>query len=353
MGDQITADVVVSNGAARLENVVVVKKGTGAPPAPSGASLKPGADEQVPDFALLNQDGKRVHLGQYRGKAVLLTFIYTRCPLADYCPLMTHNFAQIEKGLAKTPDVYAKTHLLSISFDPKYDTPEVLRKYASAFVDDQKKPPFDHWEFASILEPERPEITRFFNLFYSEAGGQVTHSLSTNIIDPDGHIYRSYYDNDWKPADVLSDLTALVADPARERTAISSGRARLFLTEGPEGSPARARECAMTPPEKPEKLSEDDAASERSSQFTTVSGHPIRRLYTPADLARRGPGARSWRSRRAAVHARHSPRDVSLAAVDHASIRGLWNGRRYQCALSIFAGAGAERAFRWPSTCPR
>jgi protein SCO1/2 len=226
VGDQITADVVVSNGAARLENVVVVKKGTGAPPAPSGASLKPGADALTPDFALVNQDGKRVHLDQYRGKAVLLTFIYTRCPLPDYCPLMTHNFAEIEKGLAKTPDLYAKTHLLSISFDPKYDTPEVLRKYASAFVDERKKAAFDHWEFASILEPERADISQFFNLFYSEAGGQVTHSLSTNIIAPDGHVYRSYYDNDWKPADVLSDLTAAVANAPQERSAISSGRDR-------------------------------------------------------------------------------------------------------------------------------
>jgi protein SCO1 len=221
VGDQITADVVVSNGEARLENVVVVKKGTGAPPAPTGASLKPHANDQVPDFALVNEDGKRVHLGQYRGKAVLLTFIYTRCPLPDYCPLMSHNFAQIEKGLAKTPDVYAKTHLLSISFDPKYDTPPVLRKYASAFVDDQKKPAFDHWEFASILEPERADIARFFNLFYSETDGQVTHSLITNIIAPDGRVYRSYYDNDWKPADVLSDLTALVGDPSQERSALS------------------------------------------------------------------------------------------------------------------------------------
>jgi protein SCO1/2 len=221
VGDQITADVVVSDGEAHLENVVVVKKGTGAPPAPSGASLKPDAKDQVPDFALVNEDGKRVHLGQYRGKAVLLTFIYTRCPLADYCPLMSHNFAEIEKGLAKTPDAYAKTHLLSISFDPKYDTPEVLRKYASAFVDDQKKPPFDHWEFASILEPERADIARFFNLFYNETDGQVTHSLSTNIIAPDGRVYRSYYDNDWKPADVLSDLTALVDNPSQERSALS------------------------------------------------------------------------------------------------------------------------------------
>jgi protein SCO1/2 len=135
---------------------------------------------------------------------------------------MTRNFAEIEKGLAKSPDVYAKTHLLSISFDPKNDTPEVLRKYASAFVDERKKAAFDHWEFASILEPERADISRFFNLFYSEAGGQVTHSLSTNIIAPDGHVYRSYYDNDWKPADVLSDLTAAVANAPQERTAISS-----------------------------------------------------------------------------------------------------------------------------------
>jgi protein SCO1/2 len=224
VGDQITADVVVSNGEARLENVVVVKKGTGAPPAPSGASLKQGADALTPDFALVNQDGKRVHLDQYRGKAVLLTFIYTRCPLPDYCPLMTHNFAEIEKGLAKTPEVYAKTHLLSISFDPKYDTPAVLRKYASAFVDEQKKPAFDHWEFASILEPERADIARFFNLFYNETDGQVTHSLSTDIIAPDGRVYRSYYDNDWKPADVLSELTALVANPPQERTAITSTR---------------------------------------------------------------------------------------------------------------------------------
>ena len=65
-------------------------------------------------------------------------------------------------------------------------------------------------------------ISRFFNLFYSEAGGQVTHSLSTNIIAPDGHVYRSYYDNDWKPADVLSDLTKAVANAPQERTAISS-----------------------------------------------------------------------------------------------------------------------------------
>ncbi len=76
--------------------------------------------------------------------------------------------------------------------------------------------------FASILEAEQADIARYFNLFYNQTDGQITHSLSTNIIAPDGRVYRSYYDNDWKPADVLNDLTALAANPSQERTAISS-----------------------------------------------------------------------------------------------------------------------------------
>jgi protein SCO1/2 len=227
VGDQITADIVVGNGEAKLENVVVVKKGPGtAPASPSGANRQPGAGDKVPDFALLNEDGKRVHLDQYHGKAVLLTFIYTRCPLPDYCPLMSHNFAQIEQSLTKTPAVYSKTHLLSISFDPKYDTPAVLRKYANAYVADPKKPRFDHWEFASILEPEKTDVARFFNLFLSDDGGQITHSMSTAIIDPAGNLYRTYPDNSWKPMDVLNDLTAAVTAPVQERSSLPSSHDR-------------------------------------------------------------------------------------------------------------------------------
>ena len=137
-GDQITADVVVTPDHIQLKNIVVVKKSDGKS-APTGAQLQPSEREgPVPDFALVNQDGKRISLRQYRGRSVLLTFIYTRCPLPDYCPLMSHNFAQIEKALVQTPDVYGKTHLLSISFDSQNDTPKVLRRYATAFVTDRR-----------------------------------------------------------------------------------------------------------------------------------------------------------------------------------------------------------------------
>jgi protein SCO1/2 len=229
VGDQITADIVVANGEGKLENVVVVKKGDGKAPAasPSGENRQPGAGDKVPNFALLNQDGKQVHLDQFHGKAVLLTFIYTRCPLPDYCPLMSHNFAQIEKNLTQTPELYKKTHLLSISFDPKYDTPPVLRKYADSFVADPKKPPFDHWEFVAITPAEQTDIARFFNLFLSNDGpGQIGHSMATAIITPDGQLYRTYPDNSWKPADVLNDLTAAAAGPAQERSALPSSQNR-------------------------------------------------------------------------------------------------------------------------------
>jgi protein SCO1 len=207
-GDQITADVVVGDNQVRLENVVVVKKSDGKS-APPGAQLQPSEQGgPVPDFTLVNQDGKRIHVGQYHGKSVLLSFIYTRCPLPDYCPLMTHNFAEIEKELANSPELYGKTHLLSISFDSDYDKPPVLRKYAKAFVADRGARTFEHWEFATVPAAEKSEVTKFFDVFVSEEQGQITHSLSTAIISPDGHIFKNYNGNDWKPADVLEDLKA-------------------------------------------------------------------------------------------------------------------------------------------------
>lgn len=209
-GDQITADVVVTPNQVRLENIVVVKKSDGknSPGAQSGPADR---DAQAPDFALVNQDGKRIHLGQYRGKAVLLTFIYTRCPLPDYCPLMSHNFAEIEKQLVNSPEAYAKTHLLSISFDSQYDTPKVLRNYARAFTADRGTKTFDHWEFATIPAAEEKDVTKFFDVFMTHEQGQITHSLETAILSPDGRVCKSYTGNDWRPADVLTDLKSCAA----------------------------------------------------------------------------------------------------------------------------------------------
>jgi protein SCO1/2 len=223
-GDEITADVLVGQNEIHLENVVVVKKAEGGT-SPPGAQLQPSdRGTPVPDFAMVNQDGQRIRLGQYRGKAVLLTFIYTRCPLPDYCPLMTHNFAEIEKELMKLPEIDAKTHLLSISFDSEYDGPQVLRKYARAFLPDRGPHTFEHWEFATLATAEKSAVTKFFDVFVNEERGQITHSMSTAILSPDGHIYKGYNGNDWKPADVLADLKACAGGEDSEKISQSLRR---------------------------------------------------------------------------------------------------------------------------------
>ena len=205
-GDEITADVVVTNNGAYLENIVVTKKAVPGAAKPSGAAHEPKPGEAVPDFALIDQDGKRIHLSAFRGDVLLVTFIYTRCPFPDFCPLVSRNFAQIYAQLRKDPALSSKKiRLLSVSFDPKYDTPAVLRKYARTFDPTTGGNPFDRWEFAAVPAKQLPAIADFFGLYYNVAGDQITHSLSTTVINPDGTVYKWYEDNDWKPADLIQD----------------------------------------------------------------------------------------------------------------------------------------------------
>jgi protein SCO1/2 len=128
-GQSIRATLVVTSNDVWLEGVVVTEEAK--PPSTALAPKESGRTvlgKEVPDFQLINQDGKRIHFHQYHGKALLLTFIYTRCPLPDYCPLMSKNFARILDTVSRDQPLSATTHLLSISLDPEYDKPAVLRE---------------------------------------------------------------------------------------------------------------------------------------------------------------------------------------------------------------------------------
>jgi protein SCO1/2 len=204
-GDEITADIVVTDTDSYLENIVVTKKGTGSANTTGPAHL-PQPGEKVPDFALVNQDGKRIHLRSYQGSVLLVTFIYTRCPFPTFCPLVSQNFAKIYAQLRKDPAMDSKKiRLLTISFDPKHDTPEVLKRYAARFNSTTGGNPFARWEFAAVPAKELPKVANFFGLYYSVSGDQIVHSLSTSVISPDGTIYKWYEDNSWKPGDLLQD----------------------------------------------------------------------------------------------------------------------------------------------------
>jgi protein SCO1/2 len=205
-GDEITADVVVTDdGTAYLENIVVTKKGDGK--GSTGTSNPPKPGDKVPDFAMVNQDGKRIHLGEFQGDVLLVTFIYTRCPFPDYCPLVSKNFSKIYASLKKDPSLGPKIRLLSVSFDPEHDTPAVLRQYAQTFRATTGGDPFARWQFAVVPAKELTNVANFFGLYFSAQGDQIVHSMSTTVISPDGTVYKWYQDNDWKPADLVEDAT--------------------------------------------------------------------------------------------------------------------------------------------------
>ena len=212
-GDRITAKIIVPlkipNGhgytSPMLDKIVVIAQ---ARPdyKPMVQYHVPAQGDEVPDFTLLNQSGRTVHLSQFKGKVLLATFIYTRCQMADFCPRMSTNFADIDKALATDPGLYARTHLLSISFDPAYDTPAVLKRYGASYTGRFAKEDFGHWDFAAPPQKELPAITQFFNVGIQDAGdpATLTHSLSTVLIGKDGKVVAWYPTNDWKPADVLA-----------------------------------------------------------------------------------------------------------------------------------------------------
>jgi len=204
-GQSITATLVIEGDHSWLEGLVVTEQGKpeNNSLAPSGP-VPPLLGQEVPDFSLVNQDGKRIHLHQYRGKALLLTFIYTRCPLPDYCPLMSTNFAQIAQQIRSDPKLSACIHLLSISIDPEFDTPAVLRAYGRNYAGALH--PFDLWEFATGTPEQVRKVAGFFGLRYWTDRGQIVHTLLTALIAPGGKVIQVYRGNDWQPAQVVSDL---------------------------------------------------------------------------------------------------------------------------------------------------
>jgi protein SCO1/2 len=125
---------------------------------------------------------------------------------------VTRNFAQLEKQLSANPALYSKSHLLCISFDPEYDTPERLRAYGATYMGSDAKNVYAHWEFAVPEKPVLVEMAKFFDLgVTANADSMITHTLSTTLIGLDGKVVRFYPGNEWTPEQVLADVKQLAA----------------------------------------------------------------------------------------------------------------------------------------------
>ena len=213
-GDRIAAEVVVSQDGNDywLENIRITdESGRGKVQPAELHMLMPG--EKVPDVPLVNQDGQTIHLKDFSGKAVLVTFIYTRCPVPTFCPRLSSQFARIHSELKTTPDDYSKTQLLTISFDPKYDTPAVLRKYGLAYLEGDASG-FSQWDFASTKETDMRRLAQAFGLDYQEQDNQISHTMNIALIAPDGTLVKSW-STEWTSDELLKALRQTAHRPAK------------------------------------------------------------------------------------------------------------------------------------------
>jgi protein SCO1/2 len=204
-GDKIAAEVVVSKDGNDywLEDVRITDESRRGKVKPTESHmLMPG--EKVPEVPLVDQDGQTIHLKDFSGKAVLVTFIYTRCPVPTFCPRLSSQFARIHNELKTTPDDYSKTQLLTISFDPKYDTPAVLRKYGLAYLEGDASG-FSQWDFASTKEADMRRLAQAFGLDYQEQDNQISHTMNIALIAPDGTLVKSW-SAEWTSDELLKAL---------------------------------------------------------------------------------------------------------------------------------------------------
>lgn len=212
-GDLVRATLLVTDDDAWLSSV----EKTGWEPLPvEPVSAAPAADlvapgEMVPDETLTDQDGKAFRLSSLRGSAVLLTFIYTRCPLPEFCPRMDAYFGAVQRAI-KDGRLRGPIRLLSVTFDPDFDTPAALRTYAARVGADPAL-----WTFATTPGTRVEAWGARLGLSLirdAKDPAAITHNLRTAVIDRQGRLVKILDGNQWTPDEAISAL-ASVPSPSK------------------------------------------------------------------------------------------------------------------------------------------
>jgi protein SCO1/2 len=206
-GDRVRFRLAVKSGRSWVDRVEVVS----AAPVDAGLQNTPAAPLLVPvgttmpDFELTDQSGQPVALSALKGRVIAVTFIYSRCPLPDYCPRMVENFKALRTRFAARMD--RDLVFLTISFDPRYDTPEILARYAAS-----QRAGGPGWHFLTGDPAKIERVCNAFGIQYWAEEGLITHSLQTAVIDRSGRLAATVEGKDFTPGQ-LGDLVSAVLDP--------------------------------------------------------------------------------------------------------------------------------------------
>jgi len=216
-GDQIAAEIMFGKNPSDywLEDVRITRQS----PRPSTPAVVPKMvlpGERVPDAALINQDAARF-TSRISPEGLARHLHLHALSHARFLPRLSSQFAQIHNELKKNPEDYAKTHLLTISFDPKYDTPLVLRKYGLAYLDGDASG-FSHWDFATTNPKDLRRLAEAFGLRYEGENDQISHAMDIVLIAPNGTVAQLLVTN-WTWTELMASMqnAAHVTAAARKK----------------------------------------------------------------------------------------------------------------------------------------
>ena len=159
--------------------------------------------DALPDYTFTNQLGQAIKLSQFRGRALVFTFIFTRCPFPTFCPLMSNNFRQVQDALLQMANAPTNWHLFTLSFDPDWDTPERLKNYAAGM---RHNP--EHWSFLTGDLVDITAITEQMGLYFTRDpdGVGISHNLRTVVVDAQGRVQNIIPENKWKPEELVAEI---------------------------------------------------------------------------------------------------------------------------------------------------
>jgi protein SCO1 len=158
--------------------------------------------DKMPNYPFTNSLGEKVELKDFAGQAYAFTFIFTRCPFPTFCPRMNMNFETVYKELM-TMNAPTNWHLLSISFDPEFDTPQRLKEYSATYNPDPKK-----WSWLTGAMIDIDAITEQLGLVFTFENNTYNHTLRTVVVDKNGIIRQIYWGNEWTPQELIKEVLA-------------------------------------------------------------------------------------------------------------------------------------------------
>jgi protein SCO1/2 len=237
-GDAVSFRMIVTDTEGWIDQIKKIGTAPTNNPATKENSLagQPGAEkirivrdveplsigDPLPEYAFTNQFGQRVTTSQFKGQALAITFIFTRCPFPNFCPFTARNFAGAQQTLLARSNGPTNWHLLTISFDPAFDTPPVLKSFGETYKYDPA-----HWTLATGAMIDIMAIGEQFGLvFQPEQTGTISHNLRTAVIDAAGRVQKIIIGNSWTSDDLAEEIAkAAEAKPTSETPASREGKA--------------------------------------------------------------------------------------------------------------------------------